>query len=91
MLMLSMQMQQMAQQILIQQQIFMQQMQVHMSIMENCADTCKTYLCWIVKSMTTHNDNIIRGARLMRSRMIAQMMTSNYVIRASLNIQTTLC
>ncbi len=57
MLMLSMQMQQMTQQILIQQQIFMQKMQVHMSVIENRADTSKKYLCRIVKSMTTHNNN----------------------------------
>ncbi len=57
MLMLSMQMQQTAQQILIQQQTFMQQMQVHMSVMENRADTSKKCLRRIVKSMTTHNNN----------------------------------
>ncbi len=57
MLMLSMQIQQTAQQILIQQQIFMQQMQVHMSVMENRVDTSKKYLSRIVKSMTTQNNN----------------------------------
>jgi hypothetical protein len=57
MFMLSIQMQQTTQQILIQQQIFMQQMQVHMSVMENRVDTSEKYLCRIVKSMTTHNNN----------------------------------
>jgi hypothetical protein len=44
MLMLSMQIQQTAYQILIQQQIFLQQMQMHMSAMEKHADTSKKYL-----------------------------------------------
>ncbi len=42
-LMLSMQMQQMAQQILMQQQTFPQQMQMHMSAMEKHVDTSKKY------------------------------------------------
>jgi hypothetical protein len=44
MLMLLMQMQQTAQQILMYQQIFLQQMQMHMSAMEKHADTSKKYL-----------------------------------------------
>jgi hypothetical protein len=56
MLMLSMQMQQMAQQILMQQQIFLQQMQMHMSAMEKHADTSKKYLWQIANFMTTHNN-----------------------------------
>ncbi len=54
MLMLSMQMQQTAQQISMQQQIFLQQMQMHVSAMENYADTSKKYLWWIANFMTTH-------------------------------------
>ncbi len=42
MLMLSMQMQQMAQQISMQQQIFLQQMQMHMFAVEKHADTSKS-------------------------------------------------
>jgi hypothetical protein len=55
-LMLSMQMQQMAQQILMQQQIFLQQMQMHMSAMEKHADTSKKYLWQMANFMTTHNN-----------------------------------
>jgi hypothetical protein len=56
MLMLSMQMQQMAQLILMQQQIFLQQRQMHMSAMEKHADTSKKYLWRIANFMTTHNN-----------------------------------
>ncbi len=59
--MLSMQMQQMAQQISMQQQIFLQQMQMHMSAIEKRADTSKKYLWQIAKSMTTHNNKHKRG------------------------------
>ncbi len=55
MLMLSIQMQQTAQQISMQQQIFLQQMQMHMYAMEKRTDTSKKYLWQIAKSMTTHN------------------------------------
>ncbi len=61
MLMLSIQMQQIAQQISMQQQIFLQQMQMHMSAMEKHADTSKKYLWRIAKSMTTHNNKCKRG------------------------------
>ncbi len=54
--MLSMQMQQMAQKILMQQQIFLQQMQMHMSAMEKHADTNEKYLWRIANFMTTHNN-----------------------------------
>ncbi len=53
--MLSMQMQQTAQQILMQQQIFLQQMQMHMSAMVKHVDTTKNYLWWIANFMTIHN------------------------------------
>jgi hypothetical protein len=56
MLMLSIQMQQMAQQILMQQQRFLQQMQMHMSAMEKHADTSEKYLWRIASFMTTHNN-----------------------------------
>ncbi len=59
--MLSMQMQQTAQIIAMQQQIFLQHMQMHMSAMEKRADTSKKYLRRIVKSMTTHNNKRKRG------------------------------
>jgi hypothetical protein len=55
MFMLSMQMQQTAQQILMQQQIFLQQMQMHMSAMEKRADTSKKYLWRIANFMPIHN------------------------------------
>ncbi len=55
MLMLSMQMQQTAQQILMQQQIFLQQMQMPVSAMEKHADTSEKYLWRIANFMTTHN------------------------------------
>jgi hypothetical protein len=61
MLMLSMQMQQMAQQISMQQQIFLQQMQIHMSAMEKVTDTSMKYLWQIAIFMTTHNNYRMRG------------------------------
>ncbi len=54
-LMLLMQMQQTAQKISMQQQTFLQQMQLHMSAMEKHADTRKKYLWRIVNFMTIHN------------------------------------
>jgi hypothetical protein len=56
MLMLSVQMQQTAQQILMQQQIFLQQMQMHLSALEKHADTSEKYLWRIANFMTTHNN-----------------------------------
>ncbi len=56
MLTLSLQMQQTAQQILMQQQIFLRQMQMHMSAMEKHADTSEKYLWQIANFMTTHNN-----------------------------------
>ncbi len=53
--MLSMQMQQTAQQISMQQQIFLQQMQMCMSAMEKHADTSEKYLQWITNFMTIHD------------------------------------
>ena len=53
--MLSMQMQQTAQQILMQQQIFLQQMQMHMSAIEKHADTSKKNLWQITNFMTIHD------------------------------------
>jgi hypothetical protein len=55
-LMLSMQMQQMVQQILMQQQTIPQQMQMHMSAMEKHVDTSEKYLWQIANFMTTHNN-----------------------------------
>ncbi len=55
MLMLSMQMQQTAQQILMQQQIFLQQMQMHMSAIVKHVVTSEKYLWWIANFMTIHN------------------------------------
>ena len=55
MLMLSMQMQQTAQQILMQQQIFLQQMQMLMPAIEKHADTSKKFLWRIANFMTIHN------------------------------------
>ncbi len=52
----SMQIQRMAQQISMQQQIFLQQMQMHMSAMEKHANTSKKYRWWIANFMTTHNN-----------------------------------
>ncbi len=54
--MLSMQIQQMAQQISMQHQIFLQQMQMQMSAMEKLADTSVKYLWRIANFMTTHNN-----------------------------------
>ncbi len=59
--MLSMQMQQTAQIIAMQQQIFLQQMQMHMSALEKRTDTSKKYLWRITKSMITHNNKCKRG------------------------------
>jgi hypothetical protein len=56
MLMLLMQMQQMAQQISMQHQIFLQQMQMQMSAMEKHTDTSEKYLQRIANFMTTHNN-----------------------------------
>ncbi len=53
--MLSMQIQQTAQQILMQQQIFLQQMQMHMSAMQKHADTSEKYLRQITSFMTIHD------------------------------------
>ena len=39
----------------MQQQIFLQQMQMHMSAMEKHADTSEKYLRWIANFMTIHN------------------------------------
>jgi hypothetical protein len=55
MLMLPIQMQQTAQQISMQQQIFLQQMQMQMSAMEKHLNTSEKYLWWIANCMTTHN------------------------------------
>jgi hypothetical protein len=49
MLMLSILMQQTSQQISMQQQIFLQQMQMHISAIEKHADTSKKYLQRIAK------------------------------------------
>jgi hypothetical protein len=54
-LMLSMQMQQTAQQIAMQEQIFLQQMQMHMSAIEKHADTSEKYLRRITNFMTIHH------------------------------------
>jgi hypothetical protein len=61
MLMLSIQMQQTAQQFLMQQQMFQEQMQMQMSAMEKRAETSKKYLRQIAKSMTSHNYKCKRG------------------------------
>ncbi len=55
--MLSIQMQQTAQQILMQQQIFLQQMQMHMSAIaiEKHADISEKYLWRITNFMTIHD------------------------------------
>jgi hypothetical protein len=45
----------------MQQQVFLQQMQMHMSAMEKCTDTSEKYLWQITKSMTTHNNKRKRG------------------------------
>ncbi len=55
MLMLSMQMQQTAQQILMQQQIFLQQMHMHMCAIEKHADTSEKNLWQITNFMTIHD------------------------------------
>ncbi len=81
MLVLLMQIQQLAQQILMQQQMFLQQMQMHMSAMEKHADTSKRYIWRITNFMTIH-DSKRKGMGLMRRTMIAQMMTSNHVNKA---------
>jgi hypothetical protein len=49
-------MQQTTQQISMQQQIFLQQMQMHMSAIEKHADTSEKYLRQIANFMTTHNN-----------------------------------
>jgi hypothetical protein len=46
----------MAQQLLMQQQMFQQQMQMQMSAMEKHMETSKKYLWQIAKSMTSHNN-----------------------------------
>jgi hypothetical protein len=61
MLMLLMQMQQMAQQLSMQQQIFQQQMQMQLSAIEKCVDTCKKHLWQIATSLTSHNNKHKRG------------------------------
>ncbi len=60
MLMPSMQMQQTAQQISMQQLMFLQQMQMHMSAMEKRGDTSEKYLWRIANFMTTHNNKRMR-------------------------------
>ncbi len=50
-LMLSMQMQQQTQQFSMHQQIFQQQMQIQISVMEKRAETSEKYLCRIAKTI----------------------------------------
>jgi hypothetical protein len=65
----------------MQQQIFLQQMQMHMSAMEKHPDNSNKDIWRIAKFLNTHNYKV-RRTGLMRRTMIAQVMASNYVTKA---------
>ncbi len=70
MMMLSMQMQQQIWKFSMQLQIFQQQIQMQLAVMEKCAETSEKYLCRIAKRIVVTR---VREARLMMTRQVLMM------------------